>query len=988
MSDINKEIRSQALNAEARRADREKHFDLVFKAHQNKTENFVDEQLVIDPDWVHSSKVLFEWNEGRPFEGDDRSAAEYGYNELARFNNKYFNSSEPWSETDSRELLDHMMRLKNAGDHQKVAFSYLHEVFDQKDPAVSGFHNISKQVAASPSDILTSASLVDRYSGRQSAKNSAKYVSRRLARDVMATRMGEFLPQDEMLFDESDAALLDDIETLYPTGGERQLSGNWREDLGFLGSAASVALGLAKGIYEGVPAGIQGILDLGADLDSKMPLGKVVWGRGNGIEWVSPDDPNYQNAPSITIAGADAFAADEVDPNIPNGEIIAKELAKGLTQFITVFTLGGGLAGKMARGLAAGALADATFDPQAGNLSTVLKEFGVENELVNFLDSQVGEDATSEERLVARTKQAFEGLGLSALIEPFIIAVKRAKDMGAGPAVKSMLQDAGDAWMSLVPAPGQLNMGIGTTGGATGKRVGTTGQYVGAPAGITTPQSLAGLTRRVTELVKEGEAGRYWYERSGESIMRAVNNDPVEAEKIAQLIGIFSSNTPVENNMQFALQAYFQHKAGMPIRSGMFPTAMSKKAEAVLNGTPWEGRKTNNFYNNLMRVIDPSRDQGVTVDVWMMRAFGYDKDSPTEAQYDFVEKKVNEITARFNENLAPGDQPWEPQQTQAAIWVAAKAKEPVKGKPEGIGIEAAKFDYADAMDAMRLQVSWESIPGRTATHLPEMFDAPYAQQVEYHVAISKAFLDDDGADIVAKRLGILSPGDFEAPGYFEGKVSPGSQTEVIAPRQYKGPTYGKIDASIEDLINRYAAVRGVLMKQDGVAWHRPFWKSTKKDQDGAEINIGRPFTEEEVAELAQRVAEKVGHTEFNPISTRGGVRLINFEYMQPGQNPDGLGNLDFQKVVMEVMTEVEWDVEFVIDRFATQSNYLANNWSEAPNGEGYIQNSSKGQSDILGQLRNIISELQPRIDDVDRDFAERYGWTINDAINTDFGSVE
>ena len=501
MSDINKEIRSQALNAEARRADREKHFDLVFKAHQNKTENFVDEQLVIDPDWVHSSKVLFEWNEGRPFEGDDRSAAEYGYNELARFNNKYFNSSEPWSETDSRELLDHMMRLKNAGDHQKVAFSYLHEVFDQKDPAVSGFHNISKQVAASPSDILTSASLVDRYSGRQSAKNSAKYVSRRLARDVMATRMGEFLPQDEILFDESDAALLDDIETLYPTGGERQLSGNWREDLGFLGSAASVALGLAKGIYEGVPAGIQGILDLGTDLDSKMPLGKVVWGRGNGIEWVSPDDPNYQNAPSITIAGADAFAADEVDPDIPNGEIIAKELAKGLTQFITVFTLGGGLAGQMARGMAAGALADATFDPQAGNLSTVLKEFGVENELVNFLDSQVGEDATPEERLVARTKQAFEGLGLSALIEPFIIAVKRAKDMGAGPAVKSMLQDAGDAWISLVPAPGQLNMGIGTTGGAEGVVKGAK-EFFGVSSAFT-PEPGAVSTRFPTAVKKE-----------------------------------------------------------------------------------------------------------------------------------------------------------------------------------------------------------------------------------------------------------------------------------------------------------------------------------------------------------------------------------------------------------------------------------------------------------------------------------------------------
>jgi hypothetical protein len=681
MSDINKEIRSQALNAEARRADREKHFDLVFKAHQNKTENFVDEQLVIDPDWVHSSKVLFEWNEGRPFEGDDRSAAEYGYNELARFNNKYFNSSEPWSETDSRELLDHMMRLKNAGDHQKVAFSYLHEVFDQKDPAVSGFHNISKQVAASPSDILTSASLVDRYSGRQSAKNSAKYVSRRLARDVMATRMGEFLPQDEMLFDESDAALLDDIETLYPTGGERQLSGNWREDLGFLGSAASVALGLAKGIYEGVPAGIQGILDLGADLDSKMPLGKVVWGRGNGIEWVSPDDPNYQNAPSITIAGADAFAADELDPDIPNGEIIAKELAKGLTQFITVFTLGGGLAGQMARGMAAGALADATFDPQAGNLSTVLKEFGVENELVNFLDSQVGEDATPEERLVARTKQAFEGLGLSALIEPFIIAVKRAKDMGAGPAVKSMLQDAGDAWMSLVPAPGQLNMGIGTTGGAKtvveGEKEFMSGpiqvskelvasvlerypnakplipylsarevQMLDRPrAGALIDNTIAvmndfeqsGVTAsEMADVALAGQAKRGWYQQSGEYLSQVFGED---FPRFAALLAATSPQTSVKSNLKNALSIWINwDAAGRPTDKESIVAIMGQSVEgdkgvdsvldAWVNNSvtslsePVEelllsGAKVDSFMRNIMGDSD-----AVTADTWMANYFG------------------------------------------------------------------------------------------------------------------------------------------------------------------------------------------------------------------------------------------------------------------------------------------------------------------------------------------------------------------------------
>ena len=102
-------------------------------------------------------------------------------------------------------------------------------------------------------------------------------------------------------------------------------------------------------------------------------------------------------------------------------------------------------------------------------------------------------------------------------------------------------------------------------------------------------------------------------------------------------------------------------------------------------------------------------------------------------------------------------------------------------------MSAAAFDYSDALLNNKAQISWESIPGRTGNHMPEMFDAPYEVQQEYHVAVSKAFLDEKGNDFVARELGIPTPGDFEAPGYFEGKVSPGTQTELAIPREYGGP---------------------------------------------------------------------------------------------------------------------------------------------------------------------------------------------------------
>ena len=129
------------------------------------------------------------------------------------------------------------------------------------------------------------------------------------------------------------------------------------------------------------------------------------------------------------------------------------------------------------------------------------------------------------------------------------------------------------------------------------------------------------------------------------------------------------------------------------------------------------------------------------------------------------------------------------------------------------------------------QISWASIPGKTPKHMADIFYAPYNFLAESHQAISSVFLDKDGRDYIAKRLGLLSPKDFEAPGFFEGKVSPGTQTEISSPKKYKADKELFIEASTEELINAYAAIRGILMKQDGVGWHRPFKdKSLTKSQ--------------------------------------------------------------------------------------------------------------------------------------------------------------
>ena len=530
-------------------------------------------------------------------------------------------------------------------------------------------------------------------------------------------------------------------------------------------------------------------------------------------------------------------------------------------------------------------------------------------------------------------------------------------------------------------------------------------RYVGAKKGLETPQALGALRRSVKALAEEGIGGRFWYERSGRTLLDLVGGDKAEADKLAQAIAITSPQTPVPTNFNYALQAYYQHKAGQPIKTGMYPSWMSKALTDVFDGKSWEGRKTNNFYRNIMREIDPSVVQGVTTDLWMMRAFGFDTDSPTDAQYTFVENETKRIADQMG---------WEPQQVQAAVWVAMKAKTEAKQVKDATKKEAArkkitkkenpreyqkillknamkytptmqekedaKFDFSDATNDSLAQISWESIPGRTSAHMKEVFNAPFEQLQEYHVAISKAFLDEDGRDYVARELGILSTGDFEAPGFFEGRVSPGTQTKTAVPPKYKAdPTELVMEQASEDFIKAYSAIRGILMKQDGVGYHRPFTKKSirKGDLNSASIDIGRPFTIEETAELAKLMQDQAGHGEYSPIAAENGVRLINFDYLETS-------NKDFNNMVVKALTEMEFEglnepVKY--GRFASQAGYIGNNWRKNKNGEDYTKSIASLSPDLQRRVEDIISKLAPRIEAVDQEFSNRYGWKLNNRIN-------
>jgi hypothetical protein len=527
------------------------------------------------------------------------------------------------------------------------------------------------------------------------------------------------------------------------------------------------------------------------------------------------------------------------------------------------------------------------------------------------------------------------------------------------------------------------------------------GQYVGAPAKYNTPAKIPALRRLLAELAFEGEPGKEWYERSGAAILEMVGGDVEEARKFIALLAIYSPQAKVDANSTFAIRAWAQYKAGEKI--DVKTAKQDADATAVLyDNKPWGGEKTNNFYKNLMRAVDPETHgadtQGVTVDMWMMRAAGYDTDSPTDAAYRFVENETNRLAR---------DLGWEPQQVQAAIWVALKARtenkevkrktveqsikkgysEKVigsKGKPvlkvlneskhrqlwlkNTMDLEVreddtngAKFDFADGLRRHLGQISWEARPGRTTGVLPGVNDAPYEQQAEFQRAVAAALTGENGQDLLAEKLGLLVDGEVLAPGVWQGEVAAGMQSFVTMAPAKGGET--AVDPAQRKLIGVYADVMGLLLRQEGVGWHKPFYATAVKDQNGLEFDVGRPLTKDEMRQVWEAFnAEMDAGWEDSValISSSNGFRAVQF----------GGDNAAFRSAAARAVEAT--DLTASMRGFASDGDLATNDWKENPNGEGYRQRvSAAGRSDVLGWADSVLAG---RVQAVFNDFAARYGW--------------
>jgi len=457
-------------------------------------------------------------------------------------------------------------------------------------------------------------------------------------------------------------------------------------------------------------------------------------------------------------------------------------------------------------------------------------------------------------------------------------------------------------------------------------------------------------------------------------------------------------------------------------------------------GVQFDGRKINNFYINLMRQIDPNLVQGVTSDLWMARAFGFLDDNVGKTKkYDLIESMTNDVANELG---------WEPHQAQAAIWTAIKARMEapevkanvrqkaldqgiarMKGKTlevidddaysslkidEAMGqsfseeqIGKAVKDFSYFLEENYARMPWEAIPGRSTGHMVGLSDAPYQIRNEYTSDIAQAMQNDQGNDAITEALGILSPGHFEAPGYWQGDINP-SRVEKIASTRIKAA--GKrpdIQAEDEQLIRMYAAARGLALRQEGVGYYRPFSINSQSKANGISIKpIGNKFTSEDAVAIGSRLDEAMKSpltdakgnvlmdNDGNPIMLEGFltgydegelsfIHFNHFANVGDPANPKAAARAkanvvkaanDRIKQIIQGSIDKDVDLEY----FASSGDLLTNDWKGNPNGQDYVRILQEGgRSDVLDLVQNVLA---PKIRRVDEEYATKYGFRLGPDI--------
>ena len=739
-------------------------------------------------------------------------------------------------------------------------------------------------------------------------------------------------------------------------GLTRTVNNDENKEFGLFDHVADIAKAIPRGI-EGAVQDVYGLADtltgdILPDYDTRF-LGESETMAGGIIEGISNFAAGF--VPVVGWLGRGAKVGRTV--KLAKGLTKSKEAAAKLAGFEGVRGAGGlGAAGiDVTRAAVAGAITDfAVFDGHEARLSNMVQNYpSLANPITEFLAADEGDS-----EIEGRLKSALEGLGIGAAIDTFLLGLRhyragrQAQGRGASPKeaqetadlvvppskISSNLEQANTAgggedefaFTRIVPDSIETrnlpNKSKGTVRGTLGM-----GGEVGMSP-LTKDEKLGKIRTIMTMAAEQGDAGgsREWYERSGQEILKLTGGNVDEADKVAQLMGIFSPQTPVAGNMEFALQAYYRSQrmtrdAFTSSSNIIGNTGRTEQAARVLYDEEWlpaivdskSGRKISNFYNDLMVSIDPSRDRarGATMDMWMSRFFNYSskKGSTGKAvwtvsplQYDFMLARTKEVA---------DDLGWEMHQVQSTIWAYSKSlwdsiEDEVLTAAEAAGIKGGSlkdgtefgdfylarfqdklksefklepgerfqpdqaFDLREVLRSKSIILSDSSLPSPGSGILEGIHNAPWERKQQYLAEMQGNRLID-GQDVIEEALG-FGP---------RTKLDPADQTVIPSP----GPRQGglkklireedgsKLDPVALRQSRAYAMVEGLYHGKNEVSGVQIFegGQVRKVDSNSVKVSLGRRRSDLDLTTIQEAITKAFGKRKIAVAPLDDGFVIIN-----------------------------------------------------------------------------------------------------------------
>lgn len=179
------------------------------------------------------------------------------------------------------------------------------------------------------------------------------------------------------------------------------------------------------------------------------------------------------------------------------------------------------------------------------------------------------------------------------------------------------------------------------------------------------------LTRRAARIYDSSnsvvrEDGRNWYSVGHQFCVElsAETNGRYSIEQVAAIVAVLSPRNSWKTNIRDARLLIMAALEGTDYPTNIVAlNANRAKAIRILSGedpfTVVKGPKVTAFWRNLFR--DPYH---VTVDVWILRAFGItDREAPTARQYRALSKAITRAAELRGET---------PSTMQAIIWIAVR----------------------------------------------------------------------------------------------------------------------------------------------------------------------------------------------------------------------------------------------------------------------------------------------------------------------------